>query len=216
MNVYTFSLHCYLVGAVLAAPLTEFSLKDGALMERPDFLRAVEHSQSLVNKILKDIPDTHKSCVSSKSLTLHPTLQPISEPSNLQFMEDSLKIPRAPVLKGLSDEFTLEMCLKHISEGLQMYQDVLSTLHNRVSNPEKMKGMHADVRDLLAQITKMQELCRFETGAKYGGSGLASRLSGDFEVQVAAHLSLLQLQDFGRDVFRSLRNMTREEPDLDE
>ncbi|XP_061088432.1 colony stimulating factor 3 (granulocyte) a [Conger conger] len=180
-------------------------------MEHPDFLRVVEHSQNLVNKILKDIPDTHKSCVNHKNLTLPP-----SPESNLEYMESLLRIPRAPLLKGLSAEFTLEMCLSRISEGLQMYQDVLSTLHNRVSNPEKMKDMQADVRDLLAQITKMQDLGRFQTRMKYGGSGLASRLSGGFEVQVAAHLSLLQLQDFSQHIFRSLRNMTDTDPDLNE
>ncbi|KAJ8364676.1 hypothetical protein SKAU_G00135070 [Synaphobranchus kaupii] len=181
-------------------------------MEHPDFLRAVEHSQSLVNKILKDIPDTHESCVSSKSLTLHPT----SQPSNLQYMESSLRIPRAPILKGLSAEFTLEMCLNRTSEGLKMYQDVLSALRNRVSNPQKMKELQADVKDLLTQIKKMQELGQFETREEYRGSGLASRLSGDFEVQVATHLSLLQLQDFVRDIFRSLRNMIQTNPDLNE
>lgn len=49
-----------------------------------------------------------------------------------------------------------ETCLNRISEGLQMYQDVLSALFNRVSNPEKLKEMQADVRDLLAQITKVR------------------------------------------------------------
>lgn len=36
---------------------------------------------------------------------------------------------------------------------------------------------------------------------------VALRLSGDYEVQVATHLTLVQLQTFGRDVARSLRNM---------
>ncbi|KAG9350189.1 hypothetical protein JZ751_026542 [Albula glossodonta] len=179
-------------------------------MEDPAFQRTVERSRSLVNKILKDIPEAHKFSVNSESLTLHPS----HEPKNLQYMEASLGIPRPPILKGLSTEFTLEICLNRISEGLQIYQDLLGALCSRVSTPEKLKELQADIRDLLTQITKMHEMGQFETSVKYGGSGLASRLSGDFEVQVATHLSLAHLRDFAQDIFRSLRNMSQAKPGL--
>ncbi|KAJ8414467.1 hypothetical protein AAFF_G00053370 [Aldrovandia affinis] len=179
-------------------------------MEESAFHRVVERSQSLVNKILNNIPEAHKFCVSSKSLTLHPS----SESKKLQYMESSLGIPRAPTLKGLSAEFTLEMCLNRISEGLQMYQDLLGALCDRVSTPKKLEELQDDIRDLLVQITQMYELGQFEARVRYEGSGLASRLTGDFEVQVAAHLSLVQLQDFAQDIFRSLRNMAQTKPGL--
>ncbi|KAG7492370.1 hypothetical protein MATL_G00013490 [Megalops atlanticus] len=179
-------------------------------MEDPNFHRAVERSQSLVNKVLNDIPEAHKSCVRSKSLTL----QPSSESKNLQYMESSLGIPRAPTLKGLSDEFRLEMCLDRMSEGLQMYQDLLGVLSDRVSTPERLTELRADITDLLAQVVKMREMAHLETGVKYAGSGLASRLTGDYEMQVATHLILVQLQDFTRDIFRSLRNMGETKPEV--
>lgn len=36
---------------------------------------------------------------------------------------------------------------------------------------------------------------------------VALRLPGEYEVQVAAHLTLVQLQSFGQDVVRSLRSL---------
>lgn len=40
-------------------------------------------------------------------------------------------------------------------------------------------------------------------------TSLASRLTGDYEVQVATHLTLVQLQSFGQDIVRSLRNIAQ-------
>lgn len=36
---------------------------------------------------------------------------------------------------------------------------------------------------------------------------VALRLTGEYEVQVAAHLTLVQLQHFGQDMMRCLRNL---------
>nr|XP_023676572.1 granulocyte colony-stimulating factor isoform X2 [Paramormyrops kingsleyae] len=174
-------------------------------MEGAGFKRALEHSQSLVNKILGDIPAAHKASVNSETLTL----QPNSEPKNLDYMVTVLAIPSAPTLKAISADFTVEMCLDRMAEGLEMYQDLLKAVGDRASSPEKLRDLQADVKDLSAQIHKMHQLAGMESTAQYKGSGLDSRLTGDYEVQVATHLTLAQLRDFTQDIFRSLRNMAQ-------
>lgn len=41
------------------------------------------------------------------------------------------------------------------------------------------------------------------------------RLTGEYEVQVAAHLTLVQLQSFGQDVMRSLRSLDQSNEDTE-
>ncbi|KAG9343810.1 hypothetical protein JZ751_013191 [Albula glossodonta] len=124
-------------------------------------------------------------------------------------MMTALGIPSAPTLMAISADFTIEMSLNRMSEGLQLYQDLLSTVRNRVSTPEKLDDLLADIRDLLSQVLQMRELAQLEAGAQYGGSGLAAQLAGEYEVKVATHLALTQLQSFSQDMFRSLRNISR-------
>ena len=38
---------------------------------------------------------------------------------------------------------------------------------------------------------------------------VALRLTGDYEIQVAAHLTLVQLQSFGQDTVRCLRSLEK-------
>ncbi|KAM9474382.1 uncharacterized protein ACWYII_008692 isoform 2-T2 [Salvelinus alpinus] len=166
-------------------------------------------ARSLVEKILVNIPVVHGSSVKITGLTLDPSSQSRNIP--YQSMVTSLGIPAAPELKTVCRplnqiDFTLEVCLSSMSAGLQLYQDVLGVLKERVTT-EKVTGLLADIRDLLAQVNKMQEPGQMSSVAQYEASGLASRLPGDYEVQVATHFILLQLRDFTQNLKRSLRNV---------
>ncbi|XP_048869108.1 colony stimulating factor 3 (granulocyte) a isoform X2 [Brienomyrus brachyistius] len=174
-------------------------------MEGAEFRRALKQSQSLVNKILGDIRAADKAPVNS---------EPNSEPKNLDYMVTVLAIPSAPMLEEISASFTVKMCLDRMAEGLEMYQDLLKVVGDRASSPEKLRDLQADVRDLSAQIHKMRQLAEMETTVQYKDSGLDSRLTGDYEVQVATHRILAQLRDFTQNFFRSLRDMAKEKPGL--
>lgn len=56
-------------------------------------------------------------------------------------------------------------------------------------------------------VVQMQEPGQMSSVSQYEASGLASRLPGDYEVQVATHFTLLQLRDFTQNLKRSLRNV---------
>uniref|UniRef100_A0A674DHG1 Uncharacterized LOC115170604 n=1 Tax=Salmo trutta TaxID=8032 RepID=A0A674DHG1_SALTR len=159
-------------------------------------------ARSLVEKILCNIPVVHGSITT-----------PLLQSSNMpyQSMVTSLGIPAAPELRTVCRplnqiDFTLEVCLSSMSAGLQLYQDVLCELKERMTT-DKVTGLLADIRDLLAQVNKMQEPGQMSSVSQYGASGLASRLPGDYEVQVATHFTLLQLRDFTQNLKRSLRNV---------
>ncbi|KAJ8251873.1 hypothetical protein GJAV_G00226380 [Gymnothorax javanicus] len=200
-TIYILSLHFTLALLTRAAPLPVCSGKTGLLMANSDFQKLVKNTSSLVNKILGDIPGVHKSCVSSEAFSLD------SSNENLQYMETVLGIPRPPILKELSADFTMDLCLNNMRKGLLLYQDLLSTIRQRVASSDKVNELHANVRDLLVLVNKMRDLSQLDEGEQYGGSGLAARLTGEYEVQVASHLVLHDLRSFARDLYRSLRNI---------
>ncbi|XP_048869107.1 colony stimulating factor 3 (granulocyte) a isoform X1 [Brienomyrus brachyistius] len=189
----------------LCAPIHPAPVPEYFFMEGAEFRRALKQSQSLVNKILGDIRAADKAPVNS---------EPNSEPKNLDYMVTVLAIPSAPMLEEISASFTVKMCLDRMAEGLEMYQDLLKVVGDRASSPEKLRDLQADVRDLSAQIHKMRQLAEMETTVQYKDSGLDSRLTGDYEVQVATHRILAQLRDFTQNFFRSLRDMAKEKPGL--
>ncbi|XP_040919396.1 granulocyte colony-stimulating factor-like [Toxotes jaculatrix] len=173
----------------------------------PVFREAAERAKTLVEKILRDLPSVHASTVITEGLTLDASAQT----TNLQMMVTSLGIPAAPVLKPLSERFTLDMCVSRMSAGGQLYQGLLGVLSERLSG---LKDLQADLRDLLTLINKMKE------AAQLGGDSLdpnqsldlASRLHGNYEVQVAVHLTLTQLRSFCHDMIRSLRAVATYRP----
>lgn len=55
------------------------------------------------------------------------------------------------------------------------------------------------------QIQELSQVSILE--AQTDVSGLSSRLTGDYEVQVATHVTLAHLRSFSQDAFRSLRNI---------
>ncbi|KAL2078752.1 hypothetical protein ACEWY4_026437 [Coilia grayii] len=169
-----------------------------------ELARAVEEAQSLVKKVLGDIPAVHGSSVNTQGMSLDPA----GDTMKLEYMVTLLDIPSSPKLKALSADFTLETCLSRMSEGLRLYSGLLQVLVGRLASPQKVTELHADLKDLQAQVHKIQELSQVSIlEAQTDVSGLSSRLTGDYEVQVATHVTLAHLRSFSQDAFRSLRNI---------
>ena len=58
----------------------------------------------------------------------------------------------------------------------------------------------------------MQELGRWSSVEPYQSPNLAAHLHGDYELQVANHLTLTQLRTFCQDIVRSMRNISNYRP----
>ncbi|XP_059898584.1 uncharacterized protein LOC132450450 isoform X2 [Gadus macrocephalus] len=161
MNLLHFlALQCCLALLVLSAPLQDSRLT----LADPEFKLAVVRSNTLVEKILEDIPVVHKN-------TIHST----------------------------------ENSLSRMSVGIKLHQDLLGALAARL---EGLDDLRADLRDLLTQINKMQELGRWSSDEPYQSPDIAAHLHGDYELQVATHLTLTQLRAFCQDIVRSMRNIS--------
>ncbi|XP_041939111.1 colony stimulating factor 3 (granulocyte) b isoform X1 [Alosa sapidissima] len=173
-------------------------------MSDSELSRVMEGAKSLVRKVLSDIPVVHESCVSTQGLTLDPS----GDSMNLEYMVNLLEIPSAPKLKALAADFTLEMSLNHMAEGLRMYSGLLQVVSGRVASSQTVADLRADINDLQAQVQKIQVLSHVSSvEAQTDVSGLSSRLTSDYEVQVATHVILAHLRSFSQDAFRSLRNI---------
>ncbi|XP_051795574.1 colony stimulating factor 3 (granulocyte) a [Acanthochromis polyacanthus] len=183
----------------------------GTLVEDPKFQDTVEKSRSLTRKILLAIPDTHKSCIHTEALKLNS-----SENGQLDTMASTIGLPSAPVLRVVSENSTLEDSLKGMYEGLQLHQALLSAVSSRLGNKDKVNDLIADIRDLAVQINKMLKMAQAEAVVQSSPTPVALRLPGDYEVQVATHLTLVQLQAFGQDVIRCLRPLDRSNEDQPE
>uniref|UniRef100_A0A8D3CEP6 Granulocyte colony-stimulating factor n=1 Tax=Scophthalmus maximus TaxID=52904 RepID=A0A8D3CEP6_SCOMX len=159
---------------------------------------AAERVKMLVEKILRDLPAAHATVINTEGLTLDPSTQT----TNLQMMVTSLGIPNIPVLKPLSERFTLVSL--RMSAGGRLYQGLLEVLSERLSG---LTDLQADVRDLLTHIRKMKEATQIgaDSSDEIQSLDLASRLHGNYEVQVAVHVTLTQLRSFCHDLIRSLR-----------
>ncbi|KAM7371358.1 hypothetical protein PAMP_008610 [Pampus punctatissimus] len=165
------------------------------------FREAAERAKTLVEKILKDIPTTHANTITTEGLTLHTS----GQTANLQMMVKTLGIPDAPVIKPLSERFTLDMYVSRMSAGSQLYQGLLGVLSDRLSG---LSDLRSELRDLLTQISKMREAAQLGASSDADQNqslDLASRLHGNYEVQVAAHLTMSRLRSFCHDLIRSLR-----------
>ncbi|XP_042364390.1 colony stimulating factor 3 (granulocyte) a isoform X2 [Plectropomus leopardus] len=181
-----------------SAPVPESS----ALVGGTQFQELVQRSRSLIEKILLAIPDTHKSCIHTETLQLNSP-----ENSKLATMALTIGIRSAPVLRAVSKNFTLETGLKHMSEGLQLHRALLSSVSPRLENKDKVTDLLADIKDLGIQVNKMLKMAQEEAVVQPSPTPMALHLPGDYEVQVAAHLTLVQLQSFGQDTARCLRSL---------
>ncbi|CAG04394.1 unnamed protein product [Tetraodon nigroviridis] len=156
-------------------------------------------SRSLLAKIQNAIPFTHSACVQSESLKLNS-----SENSKYEKMASIIGIPAAPVLKALSPNVTLETSLALVSKGLQLYEDLLGIIVNHLEQKKELSDLKAHISDLKKLITRMLKVAG---GQAEDLPKPTLNLPGDYEVQVAAHLTLLQLQSFGQDVGRCLESL---------
>ncbi|XP_056871143.1 uncharacterized protein LOC130515115 [Takifugu flavidus] len=164
----------------------------------PDLTDVAERARTLVQKILRDIPVAHAAAISTKGLTLDS-----AQLTNLQVMSLSLGLPVAPLLKPPSDQFTLDICVSRMLVGCQMFQKLLGVLSERVDG---LMDLKVTLRDLVTHITKMTETVRLNGDTPEAPSwDAASRLPGNYEAQMAAHLTLIQLRSFCHDLTRSLR-----------
>ncbi|XP_067472020.1 uncharacterized protein [Thunnus thynnus] len=196
-------LHCFLFAVLVqSAPLDSAS-------EPPAAFRTVaERAKTLVEKILKDIPIAHAATITTEGLTLDAS----GQTTNLQMMVKTLGIPDAPVIKPLSERFTLDMYVSRMSAGSRLYQGLLGVLSDRLSG---LSDLRSELRDLLTQISKMREAAQLATGSDADQNqslDLASRLQGNYEVQVAAHMTLSKLRSFCHDLIRSLRAVATYRP----
>ncbi|XP_062234477.1 colony stimulating factor 3 (granulocyte) a [Platichthys flesus] len=176
-----------------------------ALVEGPQFQKLVQQSCSLAHKILLSVPDAHRSCIHTETLQLNST-----DNAKLEIMAANIGILPSPVLRAVSENFTLNTCLTRMSEGLQLHRALLSAVSERLQSKNKVTELMADLRDLTIQINKMLQ----KNGAvQPSPTPVTLRLHGEYEVQVAAHLTLVQLQSFGRDAIRCLRNLDQSHED---
>uniref|UniRef100_A0A1A7X7Q6 Colony stimulating factor 3 (Granulocyte) a n=1 Tax=Iconisemion striatum TaxID=60296 RepID=A0A1A7X7Q6_9TELE len=176
-----------------SAPLPE----NGSLVEDPQFQDGLHRSRSLTQKILLSVPDTHKSCIHTETLQLNS-----SDNSELATIATTIGVPPASVLGSLSGNVSLEDSLRRMYEGLKLHQELLNLIAPRLEEKEKVNDLMDDIRDLAIQIMKM-----LNTKEQPTTPPVALRLPGTYEVQVAAHLTLVQLQSFGQNmdqVFMSL------------
>ncbi|XP_051797159.1 uncharacterized protein LOC110965910 [Acanthochromis polyacanthus] len=188
-------LHCFLFAVLVqSAPIS--SPNDLT----PAFKEAAKRAKTLVEKILRDIPTVHGNTVNTEGLSLDSS----SQNTNLHMMVTSLGIPASPVLKPLSEHFTVDMYVSRMSAGSQLYQGLLGVLSDKLSG---LNDLRADLRDLLTHITKMKEAAQLDGNISDQNQvpDLASRLNGNYEVQVAIHVTLTQLQSFCQDLIRTLR-----------
>ncbi|KAM9462449.1 colony stimulating factor 3 (granulocyte) a [Clarias gariepinus] len=197
---------------VLPAPVPEtqptLDIKDMEVMRSPEFQDAAESAFSLITKILSEIPAVHKSIIHTPSLSLDQ-----SDLSALQYLKETLDLPEPSPLQPLSDKFNLESSLSHMVEGLKLHKTLLKVIaelpHFQSKKPSELQY---DLRDALLHLHKMQHLIKaVKTPEKVSESqlkeDLAQRVKSDYMSQVAAHLTLLQLRGFAKDVSRSLQTL---------
>ncbi|XP_037113402.1 colony stimulating factor 3 (granulocyte) b [Syngnathus acus] len=193
-------MHAYAVFQLLCCFLFPRTIHTApAIAPSPGLQDALERAGMLADKISRDVPTT---------LAQASTLDLTSPIGDLQMLAATLNIPPVPVLKPLSPNFNVDMCLNRMAAGVRMFQGLLGALSERLGGLERLQ---ADLRDLLAHIAKVRE------AAWPGGdetnqdehldqwAGLAAQLHGDYEVQAAVHLTLTQLRSFAHDIIRSLR-----------
>lgn len=80
-----------------------------------------------------------------------------SENAKLAIMARNIRIPSAPVLQNVSDNFTLEMGLRRMFEGLHLHRSLLSSVLPHLNHKDKVTELLADIKDLLIQIPKVRE-----------------------------------------------------------
>ncbi|XP_034154604.1 uncharacterized protein LOC117595875 isoform X2 [Pangasianodon hypophthalmus] len=187
-------LHCSLALVSFSSPVKPRGAQNS------DFKSNVQDAQSLVNKMLKNIPAVHKSCV-KKQFT--------SDPFSLEYIRETLAIPSPPKLAPISETHTLEMNLGRISEGLQLHQHLLQEVKEKVDCSGELTPLLAEISELNTHINKVQALAGIPASKPQLGSvSVLSALSkDDYNLNVGVHLLLEQLRAFAQDTARALREI---------
>ncbi|KAJ0060223.1 hypothetical protein NL108_004083, partial [Boleophthalmus pectinirostris] len=76
------------------------------------------------------------------------------ENRNMEIMASDIGIPKAPVLRVVSENCSLETSVKHMSEGLQLHRELLNAVMPHLNNNMKMAELSNDIGDLDLQIHK--------------------------------------------------------------
>lgn len=200
MNAFTVValLQCFLLAALVqSAPVSSPSNPSQTFKE------AVERVKRLVEKIRKDVRSVHGSIINIDGLTLDPS----SQTGELEMKRINLGIPDPPVLKELSEQFTEDMCVSRMLAGGRLYQGLLVDLSHRLGG---LEALSAELRDLVTHINQMKDAAQLSSDSSDQSSlDLTLNLHGNYDVQVAAHLTLCQLLEFCHDLIRSLRSMAK-------
>lgn len=187
-------LHCSLVLVSFSSPVKPRSSQTSG------FQSSVQDAQSLVNKLLKNIPVVHKSCVREHFM---------SDPFSLEYIRETLAIPSPPKLAPISETHTLEMNLGRISEGLQLHQYLLQNVKEKLDCSEELTTLLAEIVELNTHINKVQALAGVPASKSQLGSVsvLADLSKDDYNLKVGVHLLLEQLRAFAQDTVRTLREI---------
>ncbi|XP_076851116.1 colony stimulating factor 3 (granulocyte) a [Brachyhypopomus gauderio] len=201
-------MYIYLGSTCLALCILVASVGSAPIMQDSEFQDTVENGHSLITKILDDIPAVHKSWIYAESMSL-------DEIDKFQYLREQLNIPDVPGLIPISDD--LDACLIQISEVLRLHRALLKVISNKMtSTSTSADDLRYDIRDLLSVVHKMWTLTKRPAGSVWPAQAvsdgkleaeLGPRLSTDYKVQVAAHLVLVQLRQFGQEVQRSLHSL---------
>ncbi|XP_055032544.1 colony stimulating factor 3 (granulocyte) a isoform X1 [Misgurnus anguillicaudatus] len=198
MKFYLVALLAILLGTVGSAPLPDTQ----NIMDK----ETLEQAHSVISKILEDIPKAHASWINNSNLNLG------SSDKELQHLKEEF-VPPAPVLESISESFTLETCLDHIFEGLKLHLNLLTEIlkANKLKKIQQVAELQAGIEDLLIVINKLQNEAGFERSLNLlndqiqtSVQDLAKKLTSEFKAEVAAHLTLQQLQKFSGDVLQSI------------
>ncbi|KAG7317428.1 hypothetical protein KOW79_019726 [Hemibagrus wyckioides] len=187
-------LHCSVALVSFSSPV-----KPGS-SQTSDFKSNVQDAQSLVSKMLKNIPAAQKSCVKQ-----HFT----NDPFSLEYIRETLAIPPAPKLAPISETHTMEMNLGRISEGLQLHQHLLQEVKVKVDCAGELKVLLAEISELNTHISKVQSLAGIPVSNPQldSGSVLTALGKDNYTLNVGVHLLLEQLRAFAQDTVRSLREI---------
>ncbi|XP_053495845.1 uncharacterized protein LOC128616962 [Ictalurus furcatus] len=205
-----FYLGLYLALSTLGRSVLPAPLKDMGVMRSPEFQDAAESTLSLITKILGEIPAVHKSLIHTTTLSLDE-----SDLSTLQYLKEFLDLPEPSPLQPLSNKFKLDVSLGQIDEGLKLQETLLKVIgelaHFKFKKP-KPEGLLYDLRDALLHVHRMQHLIKAVKGDEKVSESrlkedLEPKLEKEYTSQVAAHLALIRLRHFAKDVSRSLQSM---------
>uniref|UniRef100_A0A8C2BK98 Colony stimulating factor 3 (granulocyte) a n=1 Tax=Cyprinus carpio TaxID=7962 RepID=A0A8C2BK98_CYPCA len=188
-----------LVGIVASAPISD----------KLDIMNkdTIEQAHSLINKILQDIPTTHAAWIKSK-------VSIFQDCKHNRYL--GTYCPLYSEEQSISMGFS-ETCLANITKGLQLHFNLLKEISNAttLAQTDQVKDLQAEIHELLLLIEELQNQAGFDPSKQASDEqsqtpehDLAKHLTNEYLTQVAAHLTLQQLQDFSCDILRSIHSMT--------